>query len=206
MATLGIHRDFLMEFARLEKPVQKRVQEVFDKFAEHRHAGLHFEKLEKARDPRIRTIRITSFMRGVLLAPESGDSFLLLKVMPHDDAIAWAVKHRATFNSATQGIELRNDVALERATAGAQELAVADARCLFAHVGDQDLIRLGVDAELLPLVRHLSSEAHLEALHKGPPGATVRRTGWSCRRHGARGRLARSGPVPNGADNRRLRP
>ncbi|MEU1259196.1 UvrD-helicase domain-containing protein [Streptomyces chartreusis] len=166
MATLGIHKDFLLEFARLEKPVQKRVHEVFDKFQEHRHAGLHLEKLEKARDPRIRTIRINSFMRGVVLAPESGDSFLLLKVMPHDDAIAWAVKHRATVNSATQGIELRNDVALERATAGVRQLASSEAERLFAHVADKDLIRLGVDAELLPLIRHLSDEAHLDALHK----------------------------------------
>lgn len=46
MATLGIHKDFLLEFARLEKTVQKRVHEVFDKFREHRHAGLHLEKLE----------------------------------------------------------------------------------------------------------------------------------------------------------------
>ncbi|KUL47644.1 hypothetical protein ADL28_32075 [Streptomyces violaceusniger] len=166
MATLGIHKDFLLEFARLEKPVQKRVHEVFDKFQEHRHAGLHLEKLEKARDPRIRTIRINSFMRGVVLAPESGDSFLLLKVMPHDDAIAWAVKHRATVNSATRGIELRNDVALERATAGVRQLASTETERLFAHMADKDLIRLGIDAELLPLIRHLSDEAHLDALHK----------------------------------------
>ncbi|MEV5796619.1 UvrD-helicase domain-containing protein [Streptomyces collinus] len=166
MATLGIHKDFLMEFAKLEKPVQKRVHEVFDKFQEHRHAGLHLEKIEKARDPRIRTIRINQFMRGVVLAPESGDSFLLLKVMPHDDAIAWAVKHRATVNSATQGIELRDDVALERATAGVRGLPPAAGEPLFAHVSDKDLIRLGVDADLLPLVRHLSDEAHLDALHK----------------------------------------
>ncbi|MEU1941213.1 UvrD-helicase domain-containing protein [Streptomyces sp. NPDC020125] len=169
MATLGIHKDFLMEFARLEKPVQKRVHEVFDKFQEHRHAGLHFEMLEKARDPRIRTIRINQSMRGVVLAPESGDSFLLLKVMRHDDAIDWAVKHRATVNSATQGIELRNDVALERATTGVQALASAapaDAAPLFAHVSDKDLTRLGIDTELLPLIRHLSDEAHLDALHK----------------------------------------
>ncbi|MFF3497295.1 UvrD-helicase domain-containing protein [Streptomyces sp. NPDC002795] len=166
MATLGIHKDFLMEFAKLEKPVQKRVHEVFDKFREHRHAGLHLEKLEKARDPRIRTIRINQFMRGVVLAPGSGDSFLLLKVMPHDDAIAWAIKHRATVNSATQGIELRNDVALERATAGVRAIASADAERLFAHVSDKDLTRLGIDTELLPLVRHLSDESHLDALHK----------------------------------------
>ncbi|MET9953428.1 UvrD-helicase domain-containing protein [Streptomyces sp. NPDC006339] len=169
MATLGIHKDFLLEFAKLEKPVQKRVHEVFDKFRQHRHAGLHLEKLEKARDPRIRTIRITQFMRGVVLAPESGDSFLLLKVMAHDDAIAWAVKHRATVNSATHGIELRDDVGLEEATAGVQ----ADAKGtrtggqrLFEHISDKDLTRLGVDADLLPLVRHLSDEAQLDALHK----------------------------------------
>ncbi|MFD5252020.1 UvrD-helicase domain-containing protein [Streptomyces bobili] len=166
MATLGIHKDFLMEFAKLEKPVQKRVHEVFDKFREHRHAGLHLEKIEKARDPRIRTIRINQFMRGVVLAPESGDSFLLLKVMPHDDAIAWAVKHRATVNSATQGIELRDDVALERATAGVRGLPQATDGPLFAHVSDKDLTRLGIDADLLPLVRHLSKEAHLDSLHK----------------------------------------
>ncbi|MFD9719913.1 UvrD-helicase domain-containing protein [Streptomyces sp. NPDC059076] len=169
MATLGIHKDFLWEFAKLEKPVQKRVHEVFDKFREHRHAGLHLEKLEKARDPRIRTIRITQFMRGVVLAPSSGDSFLLLKVMPHDDAIAWAVKHRATVNSATHGIELRNDVALERATAGVREAASADGRGLFARVSDKDLVRLGVDADLLPLVRHLNDEAQLDALAKIMP-------------------------------------
>ncbi|ATL31048.1 DEAD/DEAH box helicase [Streptomyces formicae] len=166
MATLGIHKDFLMEFARLEKPVQKRVQETFDKFEEHRHAGLHLEKLENPRDPRIRTIRINKFMRGVVLAPESGDSFLLLKVMPHDDAIAWALKHRATVNSATQGIELRNDVALERATAGVRQLAAEGDRRLFKKVGDKDLVRLGIDADLLPLVRHLTDEAHLDALQK----------------------------------------
>ncbi|WP_260867377.1 hypothetical protein [Streptomyces sp. SAJ15] len=94
MATLGIHKDFLLEFAKLEKPVQKRMYEVFDKFREHRHAGLHLEKLERPRDPRIRAIRITKFMQGVVLAPETGDSYLLLKVMPHDDAIDWALSHR----------------------------------------------------------------------------------------------------------------
>ncbi|PWK75091.1 UvrD-like helicase family protein [Streptomyces sp. CG 926] len=166
MATLGIHKDFLLEFARLEKTVQKRVHEVFDKFREHRHAGLHLEKLENPRDPRIRTIRVNKFMRGVVLAPESGDSFLLLKVMAHDDAIAWALSHRATVNSATQGIELRDDIALERAAADVRHASpVAEAR-LFAEVADKELTRLGIDPDLLPLVRNLSTEAHLDALRK----------------------------------------
>ncbi|MFJ4961844.1 UvrD-helicase domain-containing protein [Streptomyces sp. NPDC088729] len=166
MATLGIHKDFLLEFARLEKPVQKRVHEVFDKFREHRHAGLHLEKLENPRDPRIRTLRVNKFMRGVVLAPDSGGSFLLLKVMAHDDAIAWALSHRATVNSATQGIELRDDIALERATADVQHTPrMAEVR-LFADIADKELTRLGVDPDLLPLVRNLSTEAHLDALRK----------------------------------------
>lgn len=172
MATLGIHKDFLLEFARLEKPVQKRVHEVFDKFQQHRHAGLHLEKIEKARDPRIRTIRVSQFMRGVVLAPDTGEAFLLLKVLPHDDAITWATKHRVTLNSATHGIELRDDIALERATAGMKTLASGssgDDPPLFAGISDKELTRLGIDTDLLPLVRHLSKEAHLDALHKVLP-------------------------------------
>ncbi|MFB6861093.1 UvrD-helicase domain-containing protein [Streptomyces virginiae] len=166
MATLGIHKDFLLEFAKLEKPVQKRVHEVFDKFREHRHAGLHLEKLENPRDSRIRTIRVSKFMRGVVLAPDSGDSFLLLKVMAHDDAIAWALSHRATVNSATQGIELRDDIALERATADVHHAPTAAESRLFAEIADKELTRLGIDPDLLPLVRNLSTETHLDALRK----------------------------------------
>ena len=48
------------------------------KFAEHTHAGVHLEKLQHSKDDRIRTIRIDSFWRGVVLAPESGDTFCLI--------------------------------------------------------------------------------------------------------------------------------
>ncbi|MFD3612823.1 hypothetical protein ACFWXA_33090 [Streptomyces atroolivaceus] len=166
MATLGIHKDFLLEFARLEKSVQKRVHEVFDKFREHRHAGLHLEKLENPRDCRIRTIRVSKFMRGVVLAPDTGDSSLLLKVMAPDDAIAWALSHRATMNSATQGIELRDDVVLERAAAGVHHAPSAADNRLFTDVADKELTHLGIDLDLLPLVRNLSTEAHPDALRK----------------------------------------
>ncbi|MEU9606296.1 UvrD-helicase domain-containing protein [Streptomyces sp. NPDC048057] len=159
MATLGMHRDFLLEFAALEKPVQKRVFEVFEKFAAATHTGLHLEKLTHQKDPRLRTIRITGFWRGVVLKGESGDSYLLLKVLPHDKANDWAAKHRASVNEATQGIEIRNDVALERATAGLRALAAEEPTRLFpaSDYPDKALRSLGVD------------EDHLEALHKVLP-------------------------------------
>ncbi|MFF0783143.1 UvrD-helicase domain-containing protein [Streptomyces sp. NPDC003720] len=171
MATLGMHRDFLMEFAALEKPVQKRVFEVFEKFAAATHAGLHLEKLTHQKDPRLRTIRITDFWRGVVLKAESGGSYLLLKVLPHDKANDWAAKHRASVNEATQGIEIRNDVALERATAGLRALAADEPSRLFpaSEYPDNVLRSLGVDEEILPVIRLIPDEDHLEALHKVLP-------------------------------------
>lgn len=118
MPTLGLHKDFLREFAQLEKKVRTKVADAFDKFEHSSASGQHLEKLSHGRDPRLKTIRIDKFYRGVVLAPDGGDSFLLLKVLPHDDAIDWALKHRATVNAATEGIELRNDIALEQLAPG----------------------------------------------------------------------------------------
>lgn len=171
MATLGMHRDFLLEFAALEKQVQKRVYEAFEKFASATHSGMHLEKLTHQRDSRLRTIRINDFWRGVVLKSEQGDSFLLLKVLPHDKANAWAAKHRASVNEATQGIEIRNDVALERATAGLRARAAEEPSRLFtaATYPDKILRSLGVDTEILPIIRLIPDEGHLEALHKVLP-------------------------------------
>ncbi|MFE5585389.1 hypothetical protein [Kitasatospora sp. NPDC056531] len=169
MATLGMHRDFLLEFAALEKSVQRRVFEAFEKFTVATHTGAHLEKLTNQRDPRIRTIRITDFWRGVLLKEDEGDSYLLLKVLPHDKANDWACKHRGSVNAATQGIEIRNDVALERATASLKAVAADEPRRLFANRSDKVLRSLGIDEEILPIIRLLPDEAHLEALHRVLP-------------------------------------
>ncbi|MET8540337.1 DEAD/DEAH box helicase [Kitasatospora sp. NPDC004799] len=164
-----MHRDFLMEFAALEKPVQRRVFETFEKFTGATHAGVHLEKLTHQRDPRIRTIRITDFWRGVVLKADRGDGYLLLKVLPHDKANDWAAKHRASVNAATQGVEIRNDVALERASRSLKALAADEPRRLFADRSDKVLRSLGIEEEILPIIRLLPDEAHLEALHRVLP-------------------------------------
>ncbi|MER7845136.1 UvrD-helicase domain-containing protein [Kitasatospora sp. NPDC096077] len=169
MATLGMHRDFLLEFAALEKSVQRRVFEVFEKFTEATHTGAHLEKLTNQRDPRIRTIRITDFWRGVVLKADQGNGYMLLKVLPHDKANDWACKHRASVNAATQGIEIRNDVALERVTQSLRVLAADEPRRLFADRSDKVLRQLGIDEDILPIIRLLPDEAHLEALHRVLP-------------------------------------
>ena len=114
MARLAIDKDFLDDYSKLEKTVQDSVKAAIDKFAEHIHAGLHLEKINHCKDDRIRTIRIDQFWRGVVLAPETGDTYSLLRVMPHDKAIEYAGSRRFTVNQALGVVEVRDQAALEQ--------------------------------------------------------------------------------------------
>jgi hypothetical protein len=153
---------FLGEYARLEKRLQKLTDKALDLFGEHTHAGLHLEKIQKSRDPRVRTIRIDKFWRGVVVAPERGDRYTLLHVMPHDDAISWARSHSLTVNEVTGVVEISDVQRL-------QELIDAPApqpstELLFAHVKDSELTRLGIDTRVLAAARTIQDEAALDAV------------------------------------------
>ncbi|WP_304455462.1 UvrD-helicase domain-containing protein [Nocardiopsis sp. YSL2] len=163
MPQLALDKDFLTEFATLEKPVQKRVSEAFSKFEQATHTGLHLEKITGARDGRFRTIRIDQFWRGVVLAPEGGTTFTLLKVLPHDKAYEWAKTRKASVNAATGAIELRNVAALDASMAHLRIIADRTPTRLFERVGDAELTRLGVDEQTLSFARTLTELFQLEA-------------------------------------------
>lgn len=163
MARLGIDKDFLREFAKLERPVQERVTEVFGKFEESTWAGLHLEKVTNARDDRFRTIRIDQFWRGVVLAPTSGDNYTLLKVLPHDDAYAWARRRRASVNIATGRIEISDVEAIDATVPELTRMAAQSPQPLFAAVSDADLRRLGIDQDTLAFARVLTHPVQLDA-------------------------------------------
>jgi len=163
MAQLGIDKGFLREFANLEKPVQDRVTEVFGKFEQVTHSGLHLEKINNARDSRFRSIRIDQFWRGIVLAPESGDTYTLLKVLPHDDAYNWAQRRSASVNAATGRIEIRDSVSIDTTLPALSAIADAAPTLLFAHVKDSTLSQLGIDDQTLAFARVLTNETQLEA-------------------------------------------
>jgi hypothetical protein len=163
VANLGIDKDFLKDFGKLERSVQDRVAEVFGKFEQATHAGVHLEKLRNARDDRIRTIRIDLFWRGVVLAPETGDTFTLLKVLPHDEAASWAERRRASVNAATGRIEIRDVAAIDATLPELVRHTGTSTTLLFQGVGDADLTRLGVDEQTLAFARALTHVSQLEA-------------------------------------------
>jgi hypothetical protein len=164
VSRLGIAKDFLAEYVKLDKRVRLAVDAALEKFAEHTHAGLHLEKLEGAKDPKIRTIRITQGWRGVVLAPERGDEYHLITVLPHDKVNAYAVSKKFSVNRTLGVLELRDQGALDNIEPALRQAADTNQARLFDDVNDADLVRLGVDHDVLPLVRLLTSEDHLQAL------------------------------------------
>ncbi|MCO7191822.1 UvrD-helicase domain-containing protein [Pseudonocardia sp. McavD-2-B] len=166
MPTLAVGVDFLSEFGRLQKPVQKLTRDALGKFAEHTHAGLHLEKISGSRDARVRTIRIDQGWRGIVLAPEKGDRFVLLHVMPHDKANSWAKTHTVSVNEVSGVVEVRD---VERLAEIADAEAVSDTadggeQRLFAEVSDADLTRFGIDAQILAVARTIRDDEGLDAV------------------------------------------
>ncbi|MFI8288212.1 UvrD-helicase domain-containing protein [Streptomyces sp. NPDC085614] len=171
MPRLAFAQSFWDGYDALEKPIRAGVRKAMAKFqalsvAElNADKGLHLESVEKARDPRMRTIRVTDFWRGVVLAPDDGsDMFLLVNVLPHDDAYTWAAKRLYSANSATRALEVRNAVALDELTPLYETAARTAPQLLFSRVSDGTLRELGIDDQVLRAARSLVDKAQLDAV------------------------------------------
>jgi hypothetical protein len=163
MPKLAIARDFMPEYASLDKAVRRKVDDLFPKFEEHTFAGLHLEKLGAARDPRTRTIRVDDNYRGIVMAPEQGDTFLLVHVFRHSEADKWIARNRFAVNVATGALEVADVVALEDAAAVLRAEPTA-AVPLLANYSEKDLVQLGLDEKLAPLITRITTETELSGL------------------------------------------
>ncbi|MGW5713830.1 UvrD-helicase domain-containing protein [Streptomyces olivaceus] len=169
MPQLAFDVGFFAELPKLQPPVRKGVLDAWEKF--HRlgldqlfkDPGLKLESLTNPRDRQIRTIRIDQFWRGVVLAPSTGDTFVLLRVMQHDKAIAWARKQKSTINTVTRAVEIRDATTLDEITPAYERVAQTSPKArLFAKFSDGNLAALGIDAETLRQARSLVDKEQLE--------------------------------------------
>ncbi|MEO3751828.1 UvrD-helicase domain-containing protein [Streptomyces sp. B6B3] len=170
MPRLAFANTFWESYDALEKPVKAGVRKAMEKFQRlsvaelHADKGLHLEMVVNARDPRMRTIRVNDFWRGVVLAPDDGsDVFLLLNVVPHDDAYGWAAKRLYTVNTATRALEVRDVAAIEQLTPTLERAAAQAPTLLFTAHSDTVLRGLGIDDQVLRAVRTVVDKPQLEA-------------------------------------------
>ena len=89
MARLAISKDFLTEYVRLDKRVQRSVDQAIATFARHPQPGEYLEVSQYTQDGQLRIMPLDGHWRGIVLAPATGDTYCLLTVLPHDKADAY---------------------------------------------------------------------------------------------------------------------
>jgi len=171
---VAISADFFTAFAKLPRSQQGKTTKLITNFQKNPGAsGIHYEKIKDASDPDMRSVRIDQVYRGIVLKPEKGNVYLLLWVDHHDDAYAWARRHRCAINAVTGGIQVyeAGDGQVEIPVVMQDEI-VASHECI-APLKDRELLRLGVPEALIPLVRSIRTEHELDT-HEArfPPEAS----------------------------------
>ena len=171
MARLAITKDFLAEYAKLDKRVQSAVDAAIADFANGRHAEACLEKAPGSLDDRIRLLRVDGAWYGVVLVPDSGDTYCLITILPTDEAVGYATSHRSASTRPRACWKFATRPPSRQLQPSLQAVAGPDGKRLFADVSDADLTRLGIDAQSCRLVRLLANEADLDALQPVLPDA-----------------------------------
>jgi hypothetical protein len=154
---VALFDEFLDAYSEVPKSKQKKVRQFVQKFRRNpRASGINYEKIEAARDPKMRSVRIDQEYRGIVLKPESGNVYVLMWVDHHDDAYQWARNKLVQIHPETGSLQM---IPIEEGTAvlpgDGQEEESTDEEPddLYAEYRDRELVRLGVPEELIPLVR-----------------------------------------------------
>ena len=111
MARLAIAKGFLAEYAKLDMDTRRTVEALVTEFAARPHAWRYLEKPRQSLDDRIRLFRVNSLWRGVVVAPDTGDTYCLVTILPHDKAYAYAAGHRFGVHQALGVLEARDEEA-----------------------------------------------------------------------------------------------
>ena len=165
---------FTDSLAKLTGDEQKAVKTAaFDLQLNPAHPSLQFHKLDKAKDRRFWSIRVSSDVRLIVHRTES--SLLLCYVGHHDNAYHWAERRKLETHpktGAAQFVEVRETV--QEITIPKYVEVVQPALpkpTLFAHLSDDELLVYGVPSEWLADVRRANEDTLLELVDHLPSEA-----------------------------------
>ena len=163
---------FTASLARLSGEEQKAVKTTaFDLQINPNSPGMSFHKLDKARDKKFWSLRVTRDIR--LIVHRSQDSLLLCYVDHHDKAYDWAERRKLETHpqtGAAQLVEIRETVQ-ETFVAPPVAPAPRSAAVLFNRASDEQLLQYGVPAEWLGDVRRATEETLLVLIEHLPAEA-----------------------------------
>lgn len=156
---------FTDSLARLTGEEQKAVKTTaFDLQLNPANPGMSFHKLDRAKDTRFASVRVSSDIR--LIVHKSADSLLLCYVDHHDKAYQWAERRKLEVHPTTgaaQFVELRERVEEIRVPRYVEVEQPRPAKpALFSGVSEQLLLSYGIPPEWIPEVRLANEDTVLD--------------------------------------------
>ena len=142
----------------LPKNVQLRVRDFQRKFKENPFSpAINLEKIASFEDDSLRTARIDDTYRAII-GVASGDTYCLLYIDHHDEAMRWAQHKRFAWNSYTNSFQVTS-ITMEEVV---EQRGKERDDTVFAKYSDEQLLRIGVPEHQLPLVRSIKDMDDLE--------------------------------------------
>jgi len=156
---------FTDSLAKLTGQEQKAVKTTaFDLQLNPVNPGMQLHKLEKAKDPNFRSVRVNRDIR--LIVHKTDASFLLCYVDHHDKAYQWAERRKLETHpktGAAQFVEVRETVREISVLKYVEVQQTAQSKpLLFANISEDILLSYGVPAEWLDDVRKADEDTVLE--------------------------------------------
>jgi len=160
MAQLMLHREVLKKFGKLPAKVQKKIVELTRKFEEDStQASIHLERLSPmAKDPKVRSARVGDDYRAIVIAPDIGDTFLLVYVDHHDEAYRWCKNKHFEAHAATGTFQVFDLEEANTVVAEIVETTLSTDHYVLDDLSDDQLFDSGVPSALIPAVRAVRNE------------------------------------------------
>lgn len=154
---------FTDSLGRLAAGEQKAAKTTaFDLQVNPANPGLSFHKLEKGKDPRFWSVRVSRDIR--IIVHRTVESLLLCYVDHHDKAYQWAERRKLEIHPKTGAAQMVviPEITLNFAFQGVRESTIAySSRRLFDHLSDEDLLSFGVPFEWIPAVKQADEDGLL---------------------------------------------
>ena len=160
---VAISTDFLTSFASLPKQKQGKATEFFNKFRTNPNSpGINYEKIDEGIDKNICSVRIDDTYRAIVVRCPDTNVYMLLWVDHHDEAYAWAKRKKCSINKVTGGVQVFD----------VQEVAAdmqVEKESLFGKYTDDQLIRMGLPDEQIPMIKSLETLDEFYSMKKSIP-------------------------------------
>lgn len=153
-------------FLSMPSKVQNKFKEFRRKFKENPYSSaINLESISTFKDDNLRTARLGDDYR-LIIGVAGKDEFCLLYIDHHDEAMAWAKNKKFIWNGNINSFQV---ISVDHVQEQAESIPVPqEESCLSAYTDDQ-LLRIGIPEELLPLVRSFKDVNDLDKYENNLP-------------------------------------